>query len=279
MPGPVDHEVNTLATLSVVFAFVLAPVGALLGHLGLGQIARTGQRGRERALVGITLSYAFIVIAIVALVAWAGLRDNTIHPAATTGAAASPTAVTPTATPAPAPLPSAASLLLPDGATTPAGTAQRIPLGDNYFTSAQPPNCGAAVLFRNSPLVPAGSTDHAESGYNLGDNDLMAESVDIYRTPLDPGALITKGFSAVGDCSGDAVGVNAKGESMSMRLTQFSNGDGILVWTMIHGTWICSHGLAVTTHAVLELSRCAYADFPMTDWANTRRGQIATHTS
>src|SRR5436190_23597364 len=75
-PPPSLQETNTFATLSVVFAFVFAPVGAVLGHLGLSQIRRTGQRGRDRALIGLTLSYAFIVIAIVAVVVWAVVRTG-----------------------------------------------------------------------------------------------------------------------------------------------------------------------------------------------------------
>ena len=75
-PPPPRHETNTFATLSVVFAFVFAPVGAVLGHLGLSQIRRTGQRGHDRALIGLTLSYAFIVIAIVAVVVWAVVRTG-----------------------------------------------------------------------------------------------------------------------------------------------------------------------------------------------------------
>jgi eukaryotic-like serine/threonine-protein kinase len=111
-PQGTDSEVNTLATLSVVFAFVFAPAGAILGHLGLGQVAARGQRGRERALVGVTLSYAFIVAAVVALVVWAALRDNSVQhtaaPAATTTAAtptSTPTITTTTTTPAPPPPP------------------------------------------------------------------------------------------------------------------------------------------------------------------------------
>ena len=68
-PRP-HHRTNTFATLSVVFAFLFAPVGAVLGHLGLAQIRRTGQRGHDRALIGLTLSYAFILIAVAALVMW-----------------------------------------------------------------------------------------------------------------------------------------------------------------------------------------------------------------
>jgi hypothetical protein len=73
-PPPPRQQTNTFATLSVVFAFVFAPVGVVLGHLGLSQIRRTGQRGHDRALIGLTLSYAFIVIALVAVVVWAMVR-------------------------------------------------------------------------------------------------------------------------------------------------------------------------------------------------------------
>jgi eukaryotic-like serine/threonine-protein kinase len=64
------QKTNTFANLSVVFAFLFAPAGAVLGHLGLAQIRRTGQRGHDRALIGLTLSYAFILIAVAALVMW-----------------------------------------------------------------------------------------------------------------------------------------------------------------------------------------------------------------
>ena len=69
-PRQPRQETNTLATLSVLFAFVFAPAGAILGHLGLSQIRETGERGRDRALVGITLSYVFITVAVVALAVW-----------------------------------------------------------------------------------------------------------------------------------------------------------------------------------------------------------------
>jgi Domain of unknown function (DUF4190) len=68
-PAP-SGEANTLATLSIVFAFVFAPVGVVLGHLALAQISRRGERGRDRALIGLTLSYVFILFAVVALIVW-----------------------------------------------------------------------------------------------------------------------------------------------------------------------------------------------------------------
>jgi eukaryotic-like serine/threonine-protein kinase len=94
-PEPVEPPVNAFATLSLVFAFVFAPAGAILGHLGLAQIRRTGEGGRQRALVGVALSYAFIALAVIALVGWAAVtavRSNQ-HPA-TTGASAPPPAPT-----------------------------------------------------------------------------------------------------------------------------------------------------------------------------------------
>jgi hypothetical protein len=72
------RPINVFATLSVVFAFLFAPLGAVFGHLGLSQIRRTGERGRERALIGLTLSYAVILVAAVVLVIWAvvGMRQE-----------------------------------------------------------------------------------------------------------------------------------------------------------------------------------------------------------
>jgi hypothetical protein len=67
-PTSQQQETNTLATLSLVFAFVFAPAGVILGHVALSQIHETGDRGRDRALVGVTLSYVFITAVVVALV-------------------------------------------------------------------------------------------------------------------------------------------------------------------------------------------------------------------
>ncbi|OBF14305.1 nuclease PIN [Mycobacterium sp. ACS4054] len=106
-PAPPHRPpVNVLATLSLVFAFVFAPVGAILGHAGLAQIRRTGELGRDRARAGLALSYTFIAVAVVGLVAWA------IFGAAPSTQTAAPTS-TPTsaATPAAAPRPVAPDAL------------------------------------------------------------------------------------------------------------------------------------------------------------------------
>lgn len=105
-PGPPRDEANVLATLSVVFAFVFAPAGLILGHLGLAQIRHTGQRGRERALVGVTLSYVFITALVIALIVAA------MMPEAKSVQAAAPTPTTTQPPPTPTVAPSAMDGLL-----------------------------------------------------------------------------------------------------------------------------------------------------------------------
>jgi PknH-like extracellular domain/Domain of unknown function (DUF4190) len=84
------RPINTFATLSVVFAFLFAPIGVVFGHLGLSQIRRRGERGRERAVIGLTLSYAFTLIAVAVLVIWTvvGMRPGRSSTVATSPPAA-----------------------------------------------------------------------------------------------------------------------------------------------------------------------------------------------
>jgi hypothetical protein len=89
-PPPVADEVKTLATLSIVFAFVFAPVGAVLGHLALYRIKLGQQHGRDRALIGLTLSYVIILFAIVALLFWALTPQRAAPPPAPAAVPAAP---------------------------------------------------------------------------------------------------------------------------------------------------------------------------------------------
>jgi Domain of unknown function (DUF4190) len=106
--GTPQGEVNTLATLSIVFAFVFAPAGAALGHVALSQIKKRGQRGRERAIVGLTLSYVIIVLALIALLIWLLMANGAESPSVptttatqTTGAGPAPPPRTTVITPPP----------------------------------------------------------------------------------------------------------------------------------------------------------------------------------
>lgn len=165
-PGqhPTPTETNTLATLSVVFAFVFAPAGAILGHLGLGQIARTGQRGRGRALIGITLSYVFITVAVVALVVWAATGGDepasTVTPTATNP---STTAATTSTKPSPPPPPPAPKV---DAAALPGVLLPLIDLRN---------------LIGDQGQTPLGTSDHPEmppaDGGTFNDNSCLAAFV------------------------------------------------------------------------------------------------------
>ncbi|WP_087081240.1 DUF4190 domain-containing protein [Mycobacterium dioxanotrophicus] len=83
-PGPQSGQTNALATLSIVFGVVFAPIGAVLGHLALSQIKKTGEKGRERALIGLTVSYLMIFVAIIALVVFLVLNKNDSSSSTTT---------------------------------------------------------------------------------------------------------------------------------------------------------------------------------------------------
>lgn len=52
------------------FAFLFAPAGAVLGHVALSQIKRLHQQGRDRAIIGLALSYFILLLLVVALVVW-----------------------------------------------------------------------------------------------------------------------------------------------------------------------------------------------------------------
>jgi hypothetical protein len=59
---------NTMAILSVVFAFVFSPLGIVFGIVGRGQTRRTGQSGRGLATIGLALSLVFLVAGVAAVV-------------------------------------------------------------------------------------------------------------------------------------------------------------------------------------------------------------------
>ncbi|TDC77287.1 DUF4190 domain-containing protein [Micromonospora sp. KC606] len=76
---------NVMAILSLVFAFVFAPAGIVLGHLAKRQIRQTGDEGDQLATWGLVLSYAFTVIGLLAccgwlaFAVWAGSHDGTTY--------------------------------------------------------------------------------------------------------------------------------------------------------------------------------------------------------
>jgi peptidyl-prolyl cis-trans isomerase B (cyclophilin B) len=70
---PARRQTNALAVVSLVCAFVFAPLGILFGHIALSQIKKTREDGRGLALAGLITSYVFTVFAVVAVVTMTAL--------------------------------------------------------------------------------------------------------------------------------------------------------------------------------------------------------------
>jgi hypothetical protein len=121
--GTPSGEVNTFATLSIVFAFVFAPAGAALGHVALHQIKQRGQHGRERAIVGLTLSYVIIVLALIALLIWLLMSNGAESPSV-------PTSTNPTQTTRAVPAPPRTTVFTPPPVQRPTVTVEQLRVGD-----------------------------------------------------------------------------------------------------------------------------------------------------
>jgi uncharacterized membrane protein len=59
---------NVLAIVALVLAIFVPLVGAILGHVALGQIKKTGEEGRGIALAAVIVGWVFTGLAIVIIV-------------------------------------------------------------------------------------------------------------------------------------------------------------------------------------------------------------------
>ena len=59
---------NVMAILSLVFAFILSPVGIAFGHIAKRQIRQTGEGGSGLATAGLVISYLVVSIWIAFIV-------------------------------------------------------------------------------------------------------------------------------------------------------------------------------------------------------------------
>jgi len=68
-PGyPQPQPTNSLAIVSLVCAFLFAPLGIIFGHISLSQIKKTGEEGRGLAVAGLVISYLITVLTILVVV-------------------------------------------------------------------------------------------------------------------------------------------------------------------------------------------------------------------
>ena len=222
-PPSYRRPVNTLATLSLVFAFVFAPAGAILGHLGLAQIRRTGELGRDRALVGVALSYSFITVAVLVLVGWATL---TAFPSKQTAAPASSTTATTTeAPPPPTVAPDAIITLLPGldalkkitvDENLEAGETWDHPVKSDKDASIDRPECWESV----TPGAPEAYTINAILRYHAAEFDdtrsflksiQVMQAVTAFGDPPAAQSQLAKLLDGWRQCGGSTVNVTARG--------------------------------------------------------------------
>ncbi|MCU1569638.1 MAG: hypothetical protein JWR33_379 [Naasia sp.] len=71
--GSVEPGYNVLAIISLVTAFFVSLAAIITGHIALGQIKKTGEKGRGLAIAGLILGYAGIVAGIIAIIIWISL--------------------------------------------------------------------------------------------------------------------------------------------------------------------------------------------------------------
>ncbi len=69
-PPPDPRPTNTMAILSLVLAFVMAPAGLVLGIIARKQIRQTGEQGEGLALAGIIVGSIACAIWLLVIVFW-----------------------------------------------------------------------------------------------------------------------------------------------------------------------------------------------------------------
>jgi peptidyl-prolyl cis-trans isomerase B (cyclophilin B) len=65
---PRPQPTNAMAIVSLVCAFLFAPLGILFGHISLSQIKKTGEEGRGLAIAGLVISYMITALSVVVIV-------------------------------------------------------------------------------------------------------------------------------------------------------------------------------------------------------------------
>ena len=246
---PPARPINVFATLSVVFAFLFAPVGAVLGHLALSQIRRTGERGRERAVIGLTLSYAFTFIAVVVLVIWTvvGMRPGKSPTVAT-----SPPAIPSSVSSVPEqPLVTAAQLpklLLSIDDVTHAVNAPNLAKVEESATligtqgiTVTPRDCLGAVFastalaYQHSPV--RGIFSRAITGQGQDGMVVLNETMSTFEDMTAATSLVTQLVGEWRACTGKSVSLAEKGNTVTLDVGEpVANGTVMTLQNSLQGS-------------------------------------------
>ncbi len=253
-PPPRGQRGNTLATLSVVFAFVFAPIGVVLGHAALSEIGRQPQPGRDRALVGVALSYCAIAVVVVTVVIWSLLPGDTapsLHASPTNSPSRVPTTTSQTTTSS-STTPTAVPTRSPEGwlLDGPELTAVlHVPFFPNVQSQAQgplskmfdrttivdAPEClGANTIAAGNIYSPSGGTEFAQQALAppvSATGWLVEEAVIVYPSEAMAIAQLAAMTQQWRDCVGRTMTFPANGENYTLKDMQATDStlEG-LVW-------------------------------------------------
>ncbi|MDI9915903.1 DUF4190 domain-containing protein [Rhodococcus sp. IEGM 1379] len=154
---------NTLAVLALVFAFLVAPLGIVFGHIARSQIKRTGEQGDGLALAGLIIGYIFTALGILFFIAWVafwGLFASAVNEAANnansstyssranTYSASQRATPTPRTTAPPSTVPRTTTTTAPRVTTTAVGPLPTVTGTDRQGFISNGPSCNA-----NNPAV------------------------------------------------------------------------------------------------------------------------------
>jgi eukaryotic-like serine/threonine-protein kinase len=281
------RKVNAFATLSLVFAFLFAPVGAVFGHLGLSQIRRTGERGRERALIGLTLSYAFTLIAVAVLVIWTvvGVRAGSSSTVAT-----SPTAATSSVSSVPEqPLVTAAQLpkvlLSIDevkqavNAPNLAKVADAAALIGTQGVAITPPECVSAAFastapaYHNSPV--RGIFSRAITGEGQDGMVVLNETMSTFENTSAATSLVSQVIGEWRGCAGKSVTLAGQGTTVTLDVGQpVANSTVMTIQNSLQGSlpgFSSDRAIAAKANVVIDMDA---QGFDMGDALKTLADQI-----
>jgi eukaryotic-like serine/threonine-protein kinase len=281
------RPINAFATLSVVFAFLFAPVGAVLGHLGLSQIRRTGERGRERALIGLTLSYAFTLIAVAVLVIWTVVGTR---PGRSSTVATSPPAPTSSVSSVPEqPLVTAAQLpklLLSIDEVKHAVNAPNLAkvddaaalIGTEGFT-VTPPECLSALFastkqaYLHSPV--RGIFSRAITGDGHEGMVILNETMTTFESMSAATSLVSQLIGEWQGCAGKSVTVAGQGNTITLDVGQpVENGTVLTLKNSLEGSlpgFSSDRAIVAKANVVIDLDAQGFA---MGDGLKTLADQI-----
>jgi PknH-like protein/uncharacterized protein DUF4190 len=284
------RPINAFATLSVVFAFLLAPLGAVFGHLGLLQIRLRGERGRVRAMIGLTLSYVFTVIAVVALVIWTvvGTRTGTSSTEATSPT--TPTSSVSPVSPVPEqPLVTAAQLpklLLSIDEVKHAVNAPNLAkvhdtlalLGTQGLT-VTPPECLSALFastkqaYQHSPV--RGIYSRAITGEGQDGMQILNETMSTFESMSAATSFVSQLVGVWQGCAGKSVTVAGNGNTITLDVGQpVANGTVMTIQNSLLGSlpgFSSDRAIVAKANVVIDLDA---QGFNMGDALKTLADQI-----